>query len=67
MPQVTLYPLPIPEGGKGLQDENEDNHHEQLTFNILNDDEGWTIVHHKKKNNQLSKTDKVISGTNSKR
>ncbi len=49
MPQVTLHPLPIPEGVEGLQDENQDNHHEQITINILNDEEGWTIVHHKKK------------------
>jgi hypothetical protein len=55
MPQVTFYLLPIPEGGEGLQEENEDN---QLTINILNDEEGWTIVRRKKKKNKQAKTDK---------
>jgi hypothetical protein len=55
MPQVTLHPLPIPEGGEGLQDENEDN---QLTINFLNDEEGWTIVCPKKKKKKQAKTDK---------
>jgi hypothetical protein len=55
MPQVTFHPLPIPEGGEGLQEENEDN---QLTINILNDEEGWTIVRRKKKKKKQAKTDK---------
>ncbi len=55
MPQVTFHPLPIPEGGEGLQEENEDN---QLTINILNDEEGWTIVRSKKKKKKQAKTDK---------
>ncbi len=55
MPQVTFHPLPIPEGGEGLQEENEDN---QLTINILNDEEGWTIVCRKKKKKNQAKTDK---------
>ena len=63
MPQVTFHPLPIPEGGEGLQEENEDN---QLTINILNDEEGWTIVRRKKKKKQ-AKTDKVTGGTNNKK
>jgi hypothetical protein len=39
-----------------LKDENEDNCHEQLTINILNGDEGWPIVRHKKKKKQQPKT-----------
>jgi hypothetical protein len=58
MPQVTFSLLPIPEGGEGLQDENKDKCPEQLTINILNDKEGWTIVHHKKKKKKQAKTDK---------
>jgi hypothetical protein len=58
MPQVTFHPLPIPEGVEGLQDENEDKCHEQLTINILNDEEGWTIVRHEKKKTQQTKTNK---------
>ncbi len=38
-----------------LQEENEDN---QLTINILNDEEGWTIVRRKKKKKKQAKTDK---------
>ncbi len=55
MPQVTFHPLPIPEGREGLQEENEDN---QLPINILNDEEGWTIVCRKKKKKKQAKTDK---------
>jgi hypothetical protein len=55
MPQVTFHPLPISEGGEGLQEENEDN---QLTINILNHEEGWTIVCRKKKKKKQAKTDK---------
>ena len=38
-----------------MQEENEDN---QLTINILNDKEGWTIVRRKKKKKKQTKTDK---------
>ena len=57
---ITLQLLPILKRGEGLQDENEDNQHEQLTINILNNKEGWTIVHHKKKKQQpkTNKSDK---------
>ncbi len=55
MPQVTFHPLPIPKGGEGLQDKNEDN---QLTINILNNEEGWTIVRRKKKKKKQAKTNK---------
>jgi hypothetical protein len=58
MPQVTFSPLSIPKGGEGLQDENEDKHHEHLTISILNNKEGWTIVRHKKKKKKQAKTDK---------
>jgi hypothetical protein len=54
MPQVMFHPLPIPEGGEGLQEENEDN---QLTINILNDEEVWTIVRRKQKKKKQAKTD----------
>ncbi len=56
MPQVTSPPLPILEGGEELQEENKDKHHEELTINILNDKVSWTIVSHKKKKKQQSKT-----------
>jgi hypothetical protein len=45
-------------GGEGLQDENKEERQVQLTLNILNEEECWTIVRHKKKKKQQAKTDK---------
>jgi hypothetical protein len=45
-PQVTSDPLPIFEGGEGL--ENENNRQEEISINFVNGDNGWTLVQKKK-------------------
>ncbi len=47
MPQVTFQPLPVLQGGEGLEVDNEMN--EGITVNYVDADNSWTLVQRRKK------------------
>ncbi len=47
MPQVTFQPLPVLQGGEGLEVDNEMN--EGITVNYVDVDNSWTLVQKCKK------------------
>jgi hypothetical protein len=59
MPQVTIQLLPVLKVGEGLQEKNGNDENNLVISNILNRNEGWTVVYRKKKKVDVGQNSKI--------
>jgi hypothetical protein len=58
MPQVSFHPLPILKEGEGLEDESATQY--EVTINIVNAQNSWTLVQRKKNKKKTKRFNRKV-------